>query len=428
MADDELSKYAKPDDDLEKYAAKSAIPGAPEGLPPYPKPPEPQPSNLGTIATGPPLMSMQPGLPSPAQVPENAERMQEGAALGSIGAGGLAGGARGALAVGRGLIGAGVGSSILGAGGSHLGGLVGGETGREIGGGIGALGGAVLGGGLAGGIERQPPTKPFTPGKISPLPFGMQRFIPEWMVPKGEIMGPYDVRAAGPEIPKGGLPQTRPYIPPAHEEIPIGSPLYPGPHMKIPDRMTAAQQELLRPRVPETAAAPNENAKAAGVPYGSVIKLPEPNEAVAPINPNYMGSVPRKELVGMGESRTPGAGTQLQQIGNRIIYTPEPETPPRSITRFDLNPGAMEEPATGIAPPPESIGPRITGGSSESAASQEAINRTASEKARGVQYFIVDDRSGQRTPVSSIDANSGMKLGPNKRIVRVGPEGESTFR
>lgn len=67
-------------------------------------------------------------------------------------------------------------------------------------------------------------------------------------------------------------------------------------------------------------------------------------------------------------------------------------------------------------------------GSSESSASAEAVNRTASEGRAGVKYFIEDARSGQRTPVSSIDVHGDIKLGPGKRIIQVGPNGESIFK
>jgi hypothetical protein len=44
------------------------------------------------------------------------------------------------------------------------------------------------------------------------------------------------------------------YTPPAHTEIPLGSPEYPGQNMPIPLKLTAAQQELLRPAPPSNTA------------------------------------------------------------------------------------------------------------------------------------------------------------------------------
>jgi len=71
-------------------------------------------------------------------------------------------------------------------------------------------------------------------------------------------------------------------------------------------------------------------------PYGKVLTVPEPNTALAPVNENYMASVPRTKLFGLAESRTPGAATQLQQLGNKVLFKPEGMTGlRRSVTRFD---------------------------------------------------------------------------------------------
>jgi len=71
------------------------------------------------------------------------------------------------------------------------------------------------------------------------------------------------------------------------------------------------------------------------VPYGEVLKVPEPNENLPPVNPKYMASVPRAELLGMAENRTPGAAAQLGELGNRPLFLPEPGYPaPRSVTNL----------------------------------------------------------------------------------------------
>jgi hypothetical protein len=74
--------------------------------------------------------------------------------------------------------------------GSAVGGLAG-PTGREIGGTIGSLAGGALGGGMAANMRRLPATfeeaAASQPGRIRPMPMGIQRAIPEWMVPKGRI-------------------------------------------------------------------------------------------------------------------------------------------------------------------------------------------------------------------------------------------------
>ena len=74
--------------------------------------------------------------------------------------------------------------------GSAVGGLMG-PTGREVGGTIGSLAGGALGGGMAANMRRLPATfeeaTASQPGRIKPMPMGIQRAIPEWMVPKGRI-------------------------------------------------------------------------------------------------------------------------------------------------------------------------------------------------------------------------------------------------
>lgn len=98
-------------------------------------------------------------------------------------------GAPGLMRLGRTVIGGTVGAGIGGTTGASLGGVLG-ETGRRVGGVVGSLAGGAVGGGLANGLERLPATSAQSmrgePGAVKPLPFGIQRFIPEAMVPKGE--------------------------------------------------------------------------------------------------------------------------------------------------------------------------------------------------------------------------------------------------
>lgn len=90
------------------------------------------------------------------------------------------------LKFGRSLIGGAAGAY----GGQKIGGSVGGmfgETGRKVGEGLGAVGGGLYGGSLATGLEREPATMNQAlagqPGRIKAMPFGIQRAMPEWMVP-----------------------------------------------------------------------------------------------------------------------------------------------------------------------------------------------------------------------------------------------------
>ena len=229
--------------------------------------------------------------------------------IGEAGAEGLPGLAKFGLKMGRGLIGAGVGAGIGERGGAGVGGLFG-ENGRKIGGTLGAVGGGLLGGGLAAGLERNPSTL-----QIKSMPFGMQRAIPEWMVPGGVedeeaakaafmnrgYKSALPEAAAPAELDQYGLPKN-----PANPDI---GPLY----SKIPSTM---------PKIgasgsgsPLVGAAPEQG--------GGVTVVPEPNPLFPGENPNYAASTPRDELIGQAQRGKPGAGTQLQQLGRPVIYRPK---------------------------------------------------------------------------------------------------------
>jgi hypothetical protein len=67
-----------------------------------------------------------------------------------------------------------------------------------------------------------------------------------------------------------------------------------------------------------------------------------------------------------------------------------------------------------------------TNGSGESSASQEAINRSTSDRRVGVKYYRVDTRSGVETPIIGADALDA-KAGPYDEIIRRGPDGDTTL-
>lgn len=64
--------------------------------------------------------------------------------------------------------------------------------------------------------------------------------------------------------------------------------------------------------------------------------------------------------------------------------------------------------------------------SGESAASQEAINRAASEKSKGETYHRIDTRSGKETPIIGADRVDA-KAGPYEVIVKRGSKGDTTL-
>ena len=66
--------------------------------------------------------------------------------------------------------------------------------------------------------------------------------------------------------------------------------------------------------------------------------IPEPRPQFEGENPKYMASVKRQKLQGLATGRKPGAGTQLQQLGETVLYAPGEGTGyegPRSMKIFD---------------------------------------------------------------------------------------------
>lgn len=68
---------------------------------------------------------------------------------------------------------------------------------------------------------------------------------------------------------------------------------------------------------------------------------------------------------------------------------------------------------------------RVVNASGESAASQEAINRAASEKSQGIQRVSIDTRSGKEMPLFGPDAVDAKPSTPYHTIVQRGPQGDT---
>jgi len=65
-----------------------------------------------------------------------------------------------------------------------------------------------------------------------------------------------------------------------------------------------------------------ESISAKPSPHG-VTLIPEPRAPFSGENPNYMASVPREGLGKMALARKPGAGVQMQQLGEPVLYVPK---------------------------------------------------------------------------------------------------------
>lgn len=91
-----------------------------------------------------------------------------------------------------------------------------------------------------------------------------------------------------------------------------------------------------------------------------VTVIPEPRATFPGETPNYMASVPREELSPLAMTRKPGAGTQMQQLGKPVIYTPaEAGFPgPRTTTLFGPE-GEPIRPVSGGSEPMPQIGESV---------------------------------------------------------------------
>jgi len=178
---------------------------------------------------------------------------------------GITAGVPGLLKAGRGLIGSGAGGYLGGKAGADVGGFLG-PTGSLVGRTIGGLGGAVIGGGLAASLGRNPTTM-----RIKSLPFGIQRAIPEWMVPGGV---PEEEMAKGSFMNRGYKPS--------------GSLALPG-----------------------------------GSEDGGVLQVPEPNAPANGEKPGTMYSVKRKSVLMPAAQRgKAGALEVLRDQGKPMIVLP----------------------------------------------------------------------------------------------------------
>lgn len=115
--------------------------------------------------------------------------------------------------------------------------------------------------------------------------------------------------------------------------------------------------------------------------------------------------------------RAPGAGTEESEIA-RSREQNKPMQERRAVERRQADRAEVE----GKLDRRQAVKKNIENGSGESAASQEAINRVASEKANGIKRYRVDSRSGNRTPLIGVESVD-QQAGPYEHIIEVSPEG-----
>jgi hypothetical protein len=121
---------------------------------------------------------------------------------------------------------------------------------------------------------------------------------------------------------------------------PLGSPDNPGFHSKLPSRLpTSLRGDPFSP-APKPELSPINTGAKTGVAI-----LPEPRAPFEGENEGFMASVPRARLGKLGVTGKPGAGTQLQQLGQHVVYAPrgsEIESPSMDALRESLGIGSPE--------------------------------------------------------------------------------------
>ena len=104
----------------------------------------------------------------------------------------------------------------------------------------------------------------------------------------------------------------------------------------------------------------------------------------------------------------------LEDLGAQIKASPAANPAPRTV---------VTDPTTGRTEFSDVVANNASG---ESAASQEAINRAASQKAQGIKTYRIDTRSGNEVPLLGVDATDA-SAGPYDVIVQRGPKGETVL-
>lgn len=198
---------------------------------------------------------------------------------------------------------------------SVVGSAAGGYLGREAGSLVGhpeagkVIGG--LAGGLYGGIGGKVPTKE-----------GLANLFEE-QAPQPKLGGPlpsYEDYALnrGTEITRAMKQQPEAFgLSKIEPEAELGSPDNPAFHSKLPARLPPNLRGDPFAPTPKIAGPINTGAKT------GVAVLPEPRASFEGENEGYMASTPRAQLSKLAVSGKPGAGTQMQQLGHRVLYIPK---------------------------------------------------------------------------------------------------------
>src|SRR5262249_2905518 len=261
-----------------------------------------QPNLAMRTASGPdPLMGMESGLSTPAQVPENARAMEYGAAIGAPLEMGIAGGARSIPTIARTVGGAAVGSAAGSYGGGKLGGLFG-PKGERVGEEVGAIAG-----GLAGG-------------------YGEYRRMPPDPVPESFPVS----KSPGPSRGPSSVP--KPVSDPLVSRVSEGPGPYTGPKSAPPlsARVSSGPGPYTGPSSGQSVGVPGTAAQEAGY-QPPITKVPIRPTPTSPLTPQQ---VPGPDRAGKGNLLTPAArrgdpraASELQRRGRTVLHVPAEEYP-----------------------------------------------------------------------------------------------------
>ena len=206
--------------------------------------------------------------------------------------------------------------------------------------------------------------------------------------------------SAGPVTPSG----TSPVRPSAPVSPSVGAPAAPASLEELMGRVAKAQER----RTPTGAIAPERRAAARmGGPLN--------------IQRTYVLNEMRTKLQSGKLSPTEHDVLQRQYVSMKAH--PEDLPPEGDLKSMKVQPKKMSKAEAEVEQVKRHITPNVSG---ESAASQEAISRVASEKAKGIKRVKIDTRSGAEMPLIGVDAVD-VKPGPHDVIVQRGPDGETVL-
>lgn len=200
---------------------------------------------------------------------------------------------------------------------------------------------------------------PTNPGQFNEIPSKMPKQAAPEVFPVSQSPGPYRgpssiagtvepevfplAKSPGPYRGPASVPKPEPHTP-SGAPLPDVSEYYANRGAEE-NAILTRQQRLDRMSAKEEPVAPETtNAEGPAPPTGKLYKLPVPREPLPGENPAYMASTKRNRLLNLSRQGRPGAGDQLRNIGNTVLYTPEQYPGPRETVPLQGNPTPFSQP------------------------------------------------------------------------------------